>query len=136
MRVKEHRWIAKTIHAVRKEVARTGYAQKAIADRADLSAFNDPPTPRILFGLFFMALSYLIGWPAVAFFGFLSIYLREPLIVVIGGPLIYGVSHLMFLAGLYLAGARYSHIFLRWATRKFIEKYSRASSPVRSDQQL
>jgi hypothetical protein len=104
-------------------VARTGFARKALEEEADLSPFREKPSARILFGIFLMGFSYVIGWPAVALFGILSIYLREPLIFIVGGPVIYGISHLVFLAGLYLAGARYTYIFFRWAIRKFLEKY-------------
>jgi hypothetical protein len=108
--------------------ARTEFAQKALNEKADLGPFREKPSPRIMFGIFLMGLSYVIGWPAVALFGGLSIYFRQPLIVIIGGPVIYGISHLVFLAGLYLAGARYSYVFLRWATRRFIEKYAPADA--------
>jgi len=104
-------------------VSRTEFARKALEEKADLSPFKEKPSARILFGIFLMGFSYVIGWPAVTFFGILSICLSEPLIVIIGGPVIYGISHLVFLAGLYLAGARYSYIFFRWATRKLLEKY-------------
>lgn len=104
-------------------VSRTEFARKALEEKADMSPFKEKPSARILFGIFLMGFSYVIGWPAVTFFGILSICLNEPLIVIIGGPVIYGISHLVFLAGLYLAGARYASIFFRWATRKFLERY-------------
>ena len=103
--------------------ARTEFARKALEEKADLSPFREKPSARILLGIFLMAFSYVIGWPAVALFGVLSIYFNQPLIVILGGPAIYGTSHLVFLAGMYLAGARYTFVFLRWATRKFLEKY-------------
>ncbi|MBN2591427.1 MAG: hypothetical protein JXA96_16295 [Sedimentisphaerales bacterium] len=34
----------------------------------------------------------------------------------------YGLSHLVFIIGMYLSGAKYSMIFLRWATRKAMQK--------------
>jgi hypothetical protein len=108
---------------VARHVAGTEFARKSLDEKADLSPFREKPSARILFGIFLMAFSYLIGWPAVTLFGILSIYFRQPLIVIVGGPVIYGISHLVFLAGMYLAGARYTYIFLRWATRKFLEKY-------------
>lgn len=100
----------------------TGYVRSAIESQADLSAFNEKPTPVIWAGLFAMAFSYVIGWPAVAACGFLSVKLHNPWIVTIGGPLIYGLSHLVFLLGMYLTGSRYSLIFLRWLTRISMEK--------------
>jgi hypothetical protein len=53
----------------------------------------------------------------------LAVYLQKPLVAIIGGPLTYGLSHLVFLAGMYLAGAEYTRIFLRWATRMAVEKF-------------
>jgi hypothetical protein len=44
------------------------------------------------------------------------------LIVGIGGPLTYLLSHLVFIAGMYFTGTQYTKIFLRWATRMFMEK--------------
>lgn len=100
----------------------TEYVRSAIADQADLSAFKERPTPRIIMGLAVIAFSYVIGWPAVSFLGIVAVYFKEPLIAVVGGPLIYGISHLVFLLGMYLAGAKYTKIFLRWATRMAVEK--------------
>jgi hypothetical protein len=105
-----------------KKFAATPYVRDVISEKADLSAFKQKPTARILFGVFLIAFSYVIGWPAVAALAALATYLRKPLIAIIGGPLTYGLSHLVFMAGMYLAGAKYSAIFLRWATRIVMEK--------------
>lgn len=99
------------------KLAQTAFVRKAIAERADLSAFKERPTPRVVIGVGLIALSYVIGWPVIAVLGILSVYFKEPLLVVIGGPLFYGISHLVFLLGMYLAGMRYTWIFLRWLTR-------------------
>jgi hypothetical protein len=106
-------------------IADTAYVRRAIAERADLSAFRKKPTARIIFGLILIGFSYVIGWPAVAALGVLALYLEEPLVALVGGPLIYGISHLVFIAGMVLAGAEYSAIFLRWATRVVMEKLIR-----------
>ena len=108
------RWIGK--------LARTRYVRNAIKDKADLSAFRKKPSLRVIAGISAIVLSYIIGWPAVTLFAFLAAYFGEPLIVVIGGPLIYGISHLVFLLGMYLAGAKYTWIFFRWLTRVGMEK--------------
>ena len=105
-----------------KKFAETKYARSAIADKADLSAFKKKPSVRVWVGISTIAFSYIIGWPAVGVLGALSIYLEKPLIVAIGGPLTYGLSHLVFMLGMYLAGADYTRIFLRWATRVSVEK--------------
>ena len=103
-------------------LAETDYVRKAIDERADLSAFQEKPSVRVLLGVFAIGFSYVVGWPAISALGALAIYLEEPLLIAIGGPLLYGLSHLVFLLGMYLSGAKYSKIFLRWATRVAFEK--------------
>jgi len=105
-----------------KKVAATPFVRSAIAEKADLTAFKQKPSARILWGVFLIGFSYIIGWPAVGALAGLAIYLQEPLVAIIGGPLTYGLSHLVFLAGMYLSGAKYAGIFLRWATRVVMEK--------------
>lgn len=104
------------------------FVRSAIADKADLSAFNGPPTLKVVVGVGAILFSYVIGWPMVAFIGGVAVYFEEPLIAVIGGPLVYGLSHLVFLFGMYLAGAEYTWILFRWATRvamlKLLRRYS------------
>jgi len=115
----------KTIRRIFKKVAETDYVRSAIEEQADLSAFKQRPTPRIILGTTAIAFSYIIGWPAVSLLGTLAVYFKKPLLVVIGGPLTYGLSHLVFLFGMYLAGAKYTKIFMRWATRMAMEKLQR-----------
>jgi len=100
----------------------TDYVRSAIADQADLSAFKGKPTPVVLVGVFAIGFSFVIGWPAVAAMGVLAVKLHNPWIAAVGGPLTYGLSHLVFLLGMYLSGAVYSLIFLRWLTRISMEK--------------
>jgi hypothetical protein len=105
-----------------RKAAATRFVQKAIADKADLSPFKKRPSPRAIAGIVAIGISYIIGWPAVALLGIVSIHLEKPMIAIIGGPLTYGLSHLIFILGMYLAGADYTRVFLRWATRKTMEK--------------
>ena len=104
------------------------FVRRAIAEKADLSAFNGPPSLKVIAGVGAICFSYVIGWPMVTFLGGMAVYFDRPLIAVIGGPLVYGLSHLVFLLGMYLAGAEYTWIFFRWATRvamlKLLRKYS------------
>jgi len=106
-----------------KRISEIDYVRSAMEDKADLSAFKEKPSILVILGVSAIAFSYIIGWPAVGVLGMLSIYLEKPLIVAIGGPLTYGLSHLVFLLGMYLAGFNYSKIFLRWATRVAAEKW-------------
>ena len=103
-------------------IAKTKFASRAINDGVDLSAFREKPTVQNYFGIFLMCCSYLIGWPAVGLIGAFSIYWHEPLLIIVGGPLLFVIAHLVFLAGMYLAGGKYVRVFLRWATRVTLEK--------------
>ena len=103
--------------AVIAKLARIAFIHNAIVDSADLRAFKERPTPRVVVGVSVIALSYVMGWPMVALLGALSIYFSRPLLVIIGGPAVYIFSHLLFLLGMYLAGMRYSWIVFRWLTR-------------------
>jgi len=105
------------------KIAETRYVRSAIEDQADLSAFKEKPSMQIIIGLAVMGFSYVIGWPAISGLGILSFYLNKPLWIAIGGPLLYGLSHLVFMLGMYLAGYNYTKIFLRWATRVAVEKW-------------
>ena len=103
-------------------IAKTDYVRSALNDKADLSAFKEKPSFRIIMGVSAILFSYIISSPAIGALGAISVYLNKPMLVVIGGPLLYGFSHLVFIFGMYLAGAKYSKIFLRWATRVAVEK--------------
>jgi len=105
-----------------KRIAETNYVRSAIEDKADLSAFKQKPTVRIITGVLAIGFSYVIGWPAIGALGTLAIYFNKPLLIIIGGPVLYGFSHLVFLAGMYLAGEKYTRIFLRWVTRVTMER--------------
>jgi len=108
------------------KIAQTDFVRKAIEEQANLDAFKERPSMRVILGISTIGISYIIGWPAISALGAISVYLGEPLIIVIGGPVTYGLSHLVFIVGMYLAGARYSKIFFRWATRVAVEKYMKS----------
>lgn len=105
-----------------KKIGATEYVRSAIVEEADLSAFREKPSPAILAGIFAITFSFALGWPAVALCGLLSLKLQNPWIAAVGGPLVYGLSHLVFMLGMYLSGATYSLIFLRWFTRVSMER--------------
>ena len=107
------------------KLAALSFVRSALEEEAGLDAFRQPPTPRIILGMVLIGASYLIGWPVVGLLAALSAYYKAPLLVAVGGPLVYGLSHLVFLAGMYLAGAKYTWIFFRWLTRKAMLKLMR-----------
>ncbi len=98
------------------------FVREAVEGKADLNAFREKPGPRIILGLSLILFSYVIGWPLITLAAIAAALYREPLLIVVGGPLTYGISHLTLMLGVYLAGARHSKIFLQWATRRAVEK--------------
>jgi len=103
-------------------LAKTTFVRQAIEEHADLSAFKQRPSWKVITGVGAILFSYVIGWPLIAALGAVSVCWNQPVIVAVGGPLAYGLSHLVFLLGMYLAGAKYSLILFRWATRVAVLK--------------
>ncbi len=98
-----------------RRLSRTAYVHAALVDRVDLSAFRQRPDLKVITGVTAIAVSYVIGWPLIGLLGIAAVHYGNAAIVAVGGPVAYGFSHLVFLLGMFLAGARYSRIFLRWA---------------------
>jgi len=111
-----------------RRIEKTRFAQVAVEDRATLDELKQRPTIRTWFGIFFMAASYIIGWPAIALLGYVSIRVGNPWLLAVGGPALYGLSHLVFFLGMVLAGTQYTRPFLRWAARRAVEKWGAARS--------
>jgi len=105
------------------KLARTEFVRSAVTDKADLSELKRRPTARTWTGIFFMGLSYIIGWPAIIALGFVAAHVQNPWLVAVGGPLLYGLSHLVFLLGAVLAGTQYTRPLLRWAARRAVERW-------------
>src|SRR4030067_3854069 len=110
------------IRKTAQRIAKTEFASKAINENADLNAFKEKPSARLCLGMFLMGISYIIGWPAIGLFAGLSLYWHQPLIIVIGGPLLFGLAHLVFLAGMYLAGGNILWYFLGATKRTHLRK--------------
>ncbi len=105
------------------KISNITYIKKAIQEKANLSTLKEKPTLRVYIGIGIILFSYAIGWPAVGLLILLSVVYKEPLLATIGGPLIYGFSHLVFWFGVFLAGKRYIKVISRWSVRKVFEKY-------------
>ncbi len=98
-------------------LSQTAYVRSAIDDQANLDCFKEKPTPRMIWGLVIVGISYTIGWPLIGLLGILATYWGQPLLLAVGGPLAYGLSHLVFIIGAWLAGADHAKAFFRWVTR-------------------
>ena len=105
-------------------LARTSYVRQAMAEKADLSAFKDRPSWRLIIGLVVLTVAQLMGWPTVAASGLAAALLGKPLVLLIG-PASYLISWGVFGLAMLLIGpdtVKYSNLFLRWATRRAVEK--------------
>ena len=99
------------------------FVQKILENPADLSEFKERMTPRLITGLTLMALSFIIGWPAVAALSFLAVWFKEPLIAVIGCPTTYALSYVVFIIGAWLSRApHYMGILARYTIQSFLRK--------------
>jgi len=110
------------IRKIAQGIAKTKFGRNALNENADLTVFKKKPSAKVFWGVFLMLISYIAGWPMIGLFGALSLYRKEPLIITIGGPILFGVAHIAFFAGLYLAGGRYVMPFIRWATKVMLKK--------------
>lgn len=113
------------VRTIAARLAKTKYVREALEDTADLKSIRIERSPRLIMGLILIGFSYIIGWPAVAVFGILAVYFREPLIAAIGGPVIYGISHVVFLVGAWLAGAEHARFVMRYTTKVIFKKILR-----------
>jgi hypothetical protein len=104
----------------------TRLVQKALSTPTDPVLLR-PPSPRIVAGLVLLALSYVVGWPAIAALAAVAAWLRTP-VLLLGGPVLYGLSWLVFAVGLLLLGSksvRTGRALGRLLVRKLAEKYLR-----------
>ena len=91
--------------------------KKALAEPVDLDIFKEKPSVRFGLGMALVGFSYLLAWPFISVLGVVALVLSWPALFLIGSPLAYGLSHLVFLAGMAIAGKdslKYIHAFNRW----------------------
>jgi peptidoglycan/xylan/chitin deacetylase (PgdA/CDA1 family) len=107
-----------------RKLASNAYVRRAVEKEVTLSALKTPPSPKFLFGIGLVLLSYVLGWPMVGLFSALSAYFQAPALLMLG-PAFYGFSHLVWMFGMYLAGRdciKYADIIISWSLRKVVEK--------------
>ncbi len=103
-------------------VARKKFCRLAIQEHADLKGLRKKPSASVMAGLVLIAFSYAIGLPAVIALGILAVWLNEPLLGVVGAPLTYAVSTIVFIIGIRLAGRKVFVVFSMWVVRVVLEK--------------
>ena len=105
-------------------IARKEFCRKAIAEHANLSVFKKKPSFRVMIGLVLIAFSYIIGLPAAIGFSIIVASQGNAILAAVAAPLLYGISWLIFLVAMYLAGPEYGRALSRWAVRVILEKFS------------
>jgi len=101
---------------------RRNAVRKAIAEGGDFRVYTNRPTPQVMAGLFLIFFSYVIGWPAIIALGWIANQVKEPLVIVVGGPLMYGLSNLVFNIGAFIAGRKYVTALMKWLVKVTFEK--------------
>jgi len=107
-----------------RKLASSAYVRRAVEKEVTLDALKTSPSPRFFVGLGLVLFSYVLGWPMVGLFSFLSAYFQAPVLLMLG-PAFYGFSHLVWMFGMYLAGRdciKYADILVSWSLRKVVEK--------------
>lgn len=117
------------IRNIAARLAETKFVRTALTEEINIETLRVRPTPRIIAGLVLVGLSYVLGWPAVAAFGFLAVYLGEPLVAVIGGPATYTFSHMIFITGAWFAGAEHVKIMTKYGTKILFKKLLHQNKP-------
>lgn len=77
-----------------------------------------------------LALGLLTGWPLVALLGALALWSGRAGIVLVGGPLAYAISWVIYGAGLLLAGLAARRILASWhlwVLRRLVERLAGGS---------
>ncbi len=106
-----------------RKLAQTKFGQKSLTKPDGLSILKQQPGARVYVGLVLLVMSFLISLPVLAFLSYLSVKLTKPMIIAVGGPVVFIFVHIMFGVGVYLAGNNYVLEMLHWATKRFFQKY-------------
>ncbi|MBN1474366.1 MAG: hypothetical protein JW914_07105 [Syntrophaceae bacterium] len=110
------------IKRIARYFARKKYCQAVIITQADLTIFQEKPTFPMVMGILMIVFSYIIGLPAVFFLTMFAVWTKKPLVGIIGGPLIYAISTVVFVIGIRMAGLKHIKALFAWATRAALEK--------------
>ena len=107
-----------------RKLEQTKFGQKSLTKPDGLCTLKQKPGMRVYVGLVLMAMSFLIGLPALAFLSYLAVKLSKPMTIAVGGPVVILLVHIMFVVGVYLAGHNFASEVLRWAIKRFLQKYA------------
>jgi hypothetical protein len=89
---------------IRRRLSNSRLVRKALETPIDPVLLR-PPSTRIVVGLILLGASYLLAWPAIALLGAIAAWLGRPTLL-LGGPVLYGLSWLVFAVGLVFLGGK------------------------------
>ncbi len=115
------------ISSLKRWLGKNRFIKRVLSDPADLSMFREKPSTQFILGMGIVGLSYLMAWPFITVLGAVSIYLSWPALFLIGSPVAYGLSHLVFLAGMAIAGKdsiKYVHALNRWLLYCLVSRFA------------
>ena len=110
--------------SIRRWLREWSFVQRALATPVDPMLLRRPPL-RIMIGLSLLGASYVLGWPAIIALGVVAACLRQPRLV-LGGPVLYALSWLVFAVGLVFIGSKSisaGRAFGLLVVRKLAEKF-------------
>ena len=102
--------------------ARKEFCRNAINARNDLSVLRQKHTIPEIIGIILLVLSIIMVIPSFFVVGLIAADLKKPMVGIIGIPVAYGISWLITVLGMYLAGPRYAKALGRWITKVVLEK--------------
>ena len=102
--------------------ARKEFCRNAINEHADLSVIRKKHALPVTIGLVLIVFSYVSVIPAFFIVGLIAAKLKKPMIGIIGIPLAYGFSWLIFILGMYLTGSDYAKALGKCLARVILEK--------------
>jgi len=102
--------------------ARKEFCRNAINEHADLSVIRKKHALPVTIGLVLIVFSYVSVIPAFFIVGLIAAKLKKPMIGIIGIPLAYGFSWLIFMLGMYLTGSDYAKALGKCLARVILEK--------------
>ncbi|MCF8025108.1 MAG: hypothetical protein K9J79_04355 [Desulfobacteraceae bacterium] len=106
------------------QLLKIGFVRRAVNEGADLSIFRQKPSGKMLGGLACIAVSYIACWPVISGLGVLALYINKPVLIAIGGPIVWTVNHFLCMLGVYLAGADHSKALVKYLVRIFIQRHA------------
>lgn len=121
-------------------LSETEFIRKLIQERVEFSDLKRKPSVRLIIAIALVALSYATCWPVIALLGVVAVKIHAPQVFSIGSPTAYVFSHMLFFAGMLVAGsegAAYVKTFIRWLLAAVFEssigRYRTQHYPFQSD---